>query len=67
MKFTINVDLIKLYVKFVSEEEKEEEENFKEEEKQKLKELGVDNTWDILTTGEKKRKEPKKKPFRGFN
>jgi hypothetical protein len=39
-----------------------------DEERKKLKEMGVDSTWDILTTGEKKKKEPeKKKEFRGFN
>jgi hypothetical protein len=52
-------------VRIVSEEEEKEE--FIEEEKEKLKELGVDNTWDILTTGEKKKKDVEKKPFRGFN
>ena len=57
----------------MSEEENEEEENSLnqgeyslDEERQKLDELGVDNTFDLLTTGEKKRKEPEKKPFRGF-
>ena len=51
----------------VSEEEKEEE-NDVENERQKLTELGVDNTWDILTSGDKKEKKTKaKKPFRGFN
>ncbi|MFW9942059.1 MAG: hypothetical protein ACFFFT_13535 [Candidatus Thorarchaeota archaeon] len=51
----------------MSEEEKEEEEYSIEEERKKLADLGVDNTWDILTTREKKGKEPEKKPFRGFN
>lgn len=57
----------------MSEEENEEEENSLnqeeyslDEERQKLEELGVDNTFDLLTTGEKKRKSPEKKPFRGF-
>jgi hypothetical protein len=57
----------------MSEEENEEEEDSLDqeeysvdEERQKLSELGVDNTFDLLTTGEKKRKEPEKKPFRGF-
>jgi hypothetical protein len=54
------------------EEEKEEypldeEEYSLDEERKKLSELGVDNTFNLLTTGEKKRKEPEKKPFRGFN
>jgi hypothetical protein len=51
----------------MSEEEKEEEEHSLEEERKKLGELGVDSTWGILTTGEKKKKEREKKPFRGFN
>lgn len=52
----------------MSEEEKEEEEINLESERKKLDELGVAHTWDILTTGEKKKKEPKEKPtFRGFN
>ncbi|MBA7553883.1 hypothetical protein ES705_46487 [subsurface metagenome] len=51
----------------MSEEEKEEEEHSIDEERKKLGELGVDSTWGILTTGEKKKKEPEKKPFRGFN
>ncbi|MHA2397970.1 MAG: hypothetical protein ACXADU_03660 [Promethearchaeota archaeon] len=51
----------------MSEEEKEEENNI-EDERQKLAELGIDNTWNILTSGEKKEKKPKeKKAFRGFN
>jgi len=49
------------------EEEKEEEEHSINEERKKLTELGVDSTWGILTTGEKKKKEPEKKNFRGFN
>ena len=52
----------------MSEEEKEEEENNLETERQKLKQLGVDHTWDILTSGEKKSKKPEEKPtFRGFD
>ncbi|MFW9823961.1 MAG: hypothetical protein ACFFE4_13535 [Candidatus Thorarchaeota archaeon] len=47
------------------EEEKEEEENL-EEERQKLAELGVDHTWAILTSGEKKKKEIEKRTFVGF-
>ena len=51
----------------MSEEEKEEEELSLENERKKLKELGVDSTWNILSSGEKKKKEPeKKKAFRGF-
>jgi len=49
------------------EEEKDEEENI-ELERKKLEEMGVNSTWDILTSREKKKKEPEKKPaFRGFN
>ena len=45
-----------------------EDENVTEEERKKLEELGVDNTWGMLTSGEKKKKEPEtKKPFIGFN
>jgi hypothetical protein len=51
----------------MSEEEKEEEGHSIEEERKKLADLGVDNTWGILTTGEKKKKEQEKKAFRGFN
>ena len=51
----------------MSEEENEEEEYSLDEERKKLSELGVDNTFNLLTTGEKKRKEPERKPFRGFN
>jgi hypothetical protein len=47
------------------EEEKEEDENF-EEERQKLAELGVNHTWDILSSGEKTKKEIEKKKFIGF-
>jgi hypothetical protein len=46
----------------------DENENVTEDERKKLKELGVDSTWDILTSGEKKKEESKaKKPFRGFD
>lgn len=65
-KFTIKVESNNLYVRIMSEEE-EEDENYVEEEKQRLKELGVESTWDILTTGEKKKKDIEKKSFRGFN
>ena len=40
-----------------------------DEERKKLKDLGVDSTWDILSTGEKKKKKPEdedKPTFRGF-
>jgi len=50
----------------MSEDENDEEISM-EEERQKLKEMGVASTWDILTTGEKKKKEPEdKKKFIGF-
>jgi len=53
-------------VPIMSEEEIEQDEDL-EEERKKLKELGVNSTWNILTSGEKKKKEPKEKPyFRGF-
>ena len=52
----------------MSEEEKEEEEENIELERKKLEEMGVNSTWDLLSSGEKKKKEPEKKPtFRGFN
>ncbi|MFX1378462.1 MAG: hypothetical protein ACFFA4_05160 [Promethearchaeota archaeon] len=38
-----------------------------DEERKKLKDMGVSSTWDILTTGEKKKKQEEKKVFRGFN
>ncbi|MFW9895075.1 MAG: hypothetical protein ACFFD7_04655 [Candidatus Thorarchaeota archaeon] len=47
------------------EEEEVEEENL-DEERQKLAELGVVHTWNILSSGEKKKKEIEKKPFIGF-
>ncbi|MFX1386787.1 MAG: hypothetical protein ACFE9M_06185 [Promethearchaeota archaeon] len=38
-----------------------------DEERKKLKEIGVNSTWHLLTTGEKKKKMPENKPaFRGF-
>lgn len=50
----------------MSEEEIEQDEDL-EEERKKLKELGVKSTWNILTSGEKKKKEPKEKSeFREF-
>jgi hypothetical protein len=49
-------------------EEEKEDENSVDDERKKLKELGVDNTWGLLSTGEKKKKETEeKKTFRGFN
>lgn len=49
-------------------EDENEDDLSLEEERKKLKEMGVSSTWDILTTGEKKKKEPEeKKAFRGFN
>ncbi|UCC20547.1 MAG: hypothetical protein JSV62_04470 [Promethearchaeota archaeon] len=51
----------------MSEDENEDEMSM-DEERKKLKEMGVNSTWNILTSGEKKKKEPEeKKPFRGFN
>jgi hypothetical protein len=56
---------------FMSEDKIEDENDNDvslEEERKKLKEMGVTSTWDILTTGEKKKKEPEdRKAFRGFN
>lgn len=51
-------------------EEKNENDMSLDEERKKLKELGVTSTWGILTTGEKKKKKPEdedKPVFRGFN
>ncbi len=46
----------------------ENEKDTVEDERKKLKELGVDNTWNILTSGEKEKKKPeKKKDFIGFD
>jgi len=51
----------------MSEDENEDEIPL-DEERKKLNDMGVSSTWDILTTGEKKKKEPEeKKSFRGFN
>ena len=48
-------------------EDGKDDENLVDEERKKLKDLGVDSTWDILTSGEKKKKEDEeKKTFRGF-
>jgi len=52
----------------MSEEENEDEMSM-DEERKKLKDLGVNSTWDILTTREKKKKKPEhenKPAFRGF-
>ena len=50
----------------MSEEEKKEEEEM-ENERQKLTELGVNSTWDLLSSDEKKeKKELEKKTFIGF-
>ena len=45
----------------MSKEKKEEEEYSEDDERQKLSELGVSNTWDLLSSEEKKRKENLKK------
>jgi hypothetical protein len=51
----------------MSEDENEDEMSL-DEERKKLNEMGVDSTWDILSSGEKKKKKPEeKKPYRGFN
>jgi hypothetical protein len=48
-------------------EDKNENEMSLDEERKKLKEMGVGSTWDMLTTGEKKKKKPENKAaFRGF-
>ena len=47
----------------MSEEEKKEEEENIENERQKLTELGVNSTWDLLSSDEKKRKEQEKREF----
>ena len=49
----------------MSEDENENEMSM-DEERKKLKEMGVNSTWDMLTTGEKKKKPEEKKAFRGF-
>lgn len=48
--------------------EKKEEEYSEEDEREKLSELGVSSTWDLLSSEEKKkRRESEKKPeYRGF-
>jgi len=49
-------------------EDKDENGESLEEERKKLKEMGVNSTWNILTTGAKKNKDSEeKKTFRGFN
>ncbi|MFX0106041.1 MAG: hypothetical protein ACFE75_11200 [Candidatus Hodarchaeota archaeon] len=48
-------------------EDENENEMSLDEERKKLKEMGVNSTWDLLTTGEtKKKKSEEKKAFRGF-
>ncbi len=52
----------------MSEDENENEISL-DEERKKLKDLGVTSTWNILITGEKKKKKPEdenKPTFRGF-
>jgi hypothetical protein len=48
--------------------EKEEESDSEEVKKEKaqLEELGVSDTWNILTDSKKEKKEEKKTEFRGF-
>lgn len=66
-KYTNYLEVKINYVNFMNQKEKEDE-NAVENERKKLKDLGVDNTWNILTSGEKKKKEPEKnKVFIGFN
>jgi len=67
VKSTILVVLKDLLVSMMSEEEKKEDEGSMEDERQKLAELGVENTWELLSSGEKKKKEIEKKPFIGFS
>lgn len=52
----------------LTEEEKADlTEEEKENEKKFLETLGVSSTWNILTSKDKKKKEPEEKPvFRGF-
>jgi len=51
----------------MSQDEKEDEKEL-EDEREKLKDLGIDSTWNILSSGEKKKRElEEKKAFRGFN
>ncbi|MHA2282892.1 MAG: hypothetical protein ACXAC5_18780 [Promethearchaeota archaeon] len=47
-------------------EEEKEEEDFNEDDRGKLAKLGVSSTWELLSSGEKKKKEPEKKTFIGF-
>jgi hypothetical protein len=50
-------------------EDENEDEMAMDEERKKLKDLGVNSTWDMLSTGEKKKKkaEDEDKPaYRGF-
>ncbi|MFX1327763.1 MAG: hypothetical protein ACFE91_06425 [Promethearchaeota archaeon] len=50
----------------MSEGENEDKESMNEERK-KLNEMGLNNTWNILTNVEKKKKQSEDKPtFRGF-
>ena len=52
----------------MSEDENENEMSL-DEERKKLKDLGVNNTWNILSSSEKKKKKPEeedKPAFRGF-
>ena len=51
----------------MSEDENENELSM-DKERKKLTEMGVTSTWEILTTGEKKKRPPEeRKAFRGFN
>jgi hypothetical protein len=51
----------------MSNEEEQDKEQSVQDERKKLSDLGVGNTWDILTSGDKKPKEQEKKPeYRGF-
>ncbi|MHA2007120.1 MAG: hypothetical protein ACXABO_08365 [Promethearchaeota archaeon] len=51
----------------MSKEEEQDEEDSVEDERKKLSDLGVKNTWDILSSEDKKKKEQEKKPaYRGF-
>ena len=49
------VELNNFKVNFMSQDENEDE-NVTEEERKELEELGVDNTWSMLTSKEKKKK-----------
>ena len=51
----------------MSEDENDNEMSM-DKERKKLTEMGVTSTWEILTTGEKKKRPPEeRKAFRGFN